>query len=323
MQQRNVARELGLVVASVAVLVHWLDATPALLATGLIALAAALGTGALIGEWRPWRMPLIPMALPALAAFSIAGIARLLAPAPWLALVFVAGWAALVWVVRLETAPEALTAPEVSPEDSSEEAADVPAVPVLATAAADTAPVTVRLRPKKREEFDLPQIVAEPVVINTLELPPHPRPLVVQSVALGLAFLGFVAVGGLVPGGLALDRKSLTTANLAQFAALNGLVAGVVGYRLAALTSPHRFDRIVRIVAFGQYAVPVAIAAAALRSLALPRLFIPALLAVVVYLLMGLRESREPVAQNERLREELVVLGVAMAAVIAWGLLVK
>jgi hypothetical protein len=328
MQQRNVARELGLVVASVAVLVHWLDATPALLATGLIASAAALGTGAVTGEWRPWRMPLIPMALPALAAFSIAGIARLLAPAPWLALVFVAGWVAVVWVVRLETAPEALAAPEVSPEaavtteDELEASAEAPA-PVLATAVAATAPLMVRLRPRKRAEFDLPQIVAEPVVINTLDLPPHPRPLVVQSAALGLAFLGFVAIGGLVPGGLALDRKSLSTANLAQFAALNGLVAGVVGYRLAALTSPHRFDRVVRIVAFGQYAVPVAIAAVALRSLALPRLFIPALLAVVVYLLMGLRESPEPVGQNERLREELVVLGVAMATVIAWGLLVK
>lgn len=329
MQQRNVAAELGLVVASVAVLVHWLDATPALLATGLIASAAALGTGPLTGEWWPWRMPVIPMALPALAALSIAGIARLVAPAPWLAVVFGAGWVALVWVVGLETAPEALAAPEaptppeVSWEDESEAAEDVIATPVFATAAVTTAPLKVRLRPRKRAEFDLPEIVAEPVVIDTPQMPPHPQPLVVRSTALGLAFLGFVAVGGLVPGGLALDRQSLSTVYLVQFAALSGLVAGVVGYRLAALTSPHRFDRIVRIVAFGQYAVPVAIAAAALRSLALPRLFIPALLSVVVYMLMEMRGSNEPATQSESLREELVILGLAMVAVIAWGLLVK
>ncbi len=109
MQQRNVARELGLVMASVAVLVHWLDPAPAVLATALIAAAAAAGTGPLVGEWRPWRMPLIPMVLPALAAISIAGIARVVAPVPWLALVFVAGWAGLTWLVGFETAPDALT----------------------------------------------------------------------------------------------------------------------------------------------------------------------------------------------------------------------
>jgi hypothetical protein len=329
MQQRNVASELGLVVASMAVLVHWLDATPALLVTALIALAIALGTGPLTGEWWPWRMPVIPMVLPAVAAFSIAGIARLLAPAPWLVVVFGAGWVALVWVIDLETAPEALTAPEepappeVSPEDEAEAAADAIATPVLATAAVGTAPLKVRMRPKKRAEFDLPEIVAEPVVIDTPQMPPHPRPLVVRSAALGLAFLGFVAVGGLVPGGFALDGQSLSTAYLAQFAVLSGLVAGVVGYRLAALTSPHRFDRIVRIVAFGQYAAPVAIAAAALRSLALPRLFIPALLSVLMYLLMEMRESNEPATQNEKLCEELVILGLAIVVVIAWGLLAK
>jgi len=96
MQQRNVARELGLVVASVAVLVHWLDPRPAVLVTVLIAVAAAAGTGPLVGEWRPWRMPLVPMALPTLAAFAIAGISRVVDPVPWLAFVFLAGWAVAI-----------------------------------------------------------------------------------------------------------------------------------------------------------------------------------------------------------------------------------
>jgi hypothetical protein len=317
MQQRNVARELGLVVATIAVLVHWLDASPALLATALIAVAAAAGTGPLVGEWRPWRMPLIPMILPALAAFAIAGIAHIVAPVPWLPIVFVVGWVVVAGVVGLETAPDVLAAADA--------VAAAPAAPAIsyATAPADTAPPTVRIRPKRRAEFDIPQIVEEPVVVNTPELPPHPRPLAVRSTALGLAFLAFVAVGGLVPGGLALDREGLSTAYLAEFVALNAVVAGLVGYRLASLASPHRFDRIVRVVAIGQYALPVAVAAAALRSLALPLLFVPALLALVVYVVSSLRESREPATQNRRLLQDLAILGIAALAVVAWGLLTK
>ena len=313
MQQRNVARELGLVVASIAILVHWLGAAPAMLTTALAAAAAAAGTGPLVGEWRPWRMPLIPMALPALAVISIAGIARIVAPVPWLPLVFVVGWAVVVWVVGLETAPDVLSAAE----------APAPAPVSVLAAAVTVVPPTVRLRPARRAEFDLPQIVAEPVVVNTRELPPHPHPLAVRSAGLGLAFFGFVAAGGLVPGGLALEREPLSTAHLAEFVALSAAIAGLVGYRLAALTSPHRVDRIVRVVAIGQYAVPVAVAAAVLRSLALPRLFIPALLALMMYVVTVVRESPEPVPQSQRLLQELAGLGIAALAVIAWGLLTK
>jgi len=313
MQQRNVARELGLVVASIAVLVHWLDPAPAGLATALIAAAAAVGTGSVGGEWRPWRMPLIPMVLPALAAVSIAGIARIVAPVPWLVLVFVAGWTSLAWLVGLETAPETLAADGAT---AAEPGGVVAAAPVAA-------PPAVRLRARRRAEFDLPRIVTDPVVVKTPELRPHPRPLAVRASALGLAFFGFVAAGGLVPGGLALDRQPMTTAHLAEFVALNAAVAGLVGYRLASLTSPSRFDRLVRVVAFGQYALPVAVATAALRSLALPRLFIPALLTLVAYAVTSLRESPEPVPQNARLLQELAVLGIAAVAVIAWGVMGK
>jgi hypothetical protein len=313
MQQRNAARELGLMVASVGVLVHWLDTVPALIVTALIVAAVAAGTSAIVGEWRPWRMPLVPVVLPAMAAFSIAGIARVVGPVPWLAFDFAIGWLIVAWVVNLESMPEVLTAPEVPGE---------PPVSTIA-AAVDTTPARVRLRPKRRAEFDLPLIVAEPVVVNTPELPPHPHPLQIRVAAVGLAFLAFVAVGGLVPGGLALDREPLSTNHLVEFAALNGLIAGLVGYRLASLSTPHRFDRIVRVVAFGQYAVPVAVAAVALRSLALPRLYSPALLALTVYIVTGLRESPEPANENRRLLEELALLGIAALAVIAWGLLAR
>jgi hypothetical protein len=385
MQQRNVARELGLAVAFVAVLDHWLDPGPAFLVAVLVAVAAALGTGPIVGEWRPWRLPAIPMMLPALAAFSIAGIARLVAPWPWLPLVFLVGWFMVAWSVRLETAPdvlahaesvagagggvasepEAASAPapavcsaassaepvpavwsaassapapavwsaassaEPMPAVSAEEPEDgksqtraaltTPRISAVA-AAVDLTPPTIRVRPRPRAEFGLAQIVTETVVPGTPQMPPHPRPLAVRAAGLSIAFFGFVAAGGLVPGGLAIDRTALATNELIRFVLLNAVVAGVVGYRLAALASPHRMDRIVRIVAVGQYAVPVAAGAFILRSLALPVLFIPALLGVITYLLTELRESPDPVTQNQRLLEELAVIGVAVVAVVLWGL---
>jgi hypothetical protein len=303
MQQRNVAREVGLVVASIAVMVHWLDPGPALLVAALTAAAAAVATGPVVGEWRPWRMPTIPMALPALAAFSIAGIARVVVPVPWLILDFVIGWAVVARVFALETAPDVLTA-SVTPDQA-------------------TAPPAVRMRPVRRAEYDLPQIVAEPMIVNTPELPPHPHPMAVRVAALGLAFLGFVGAGGMVPNGLALARESLTMPQLMEFAILCGLVAGVAGYRLAALGSPHRFDRVVRVVAFGQFAVVVAITGGVLRTVGLQRLFVPALLTLVIYVLTALRESPDPLVENRSLFQELVVLCGAAFVVIVWGLMIQ
>jgi hypothetical protein len=315
MQKRDEARELGLAVASVAVLVHFVDPGPAGVATTLVVAAAALGTGHLTGDWRPWRTPAIQVALPALAAFAIAGIARLVSPVPWLAAVFVAGWAVMAWVVRLETAPDVLTP---RPESA--------ATPAGARAAGlEAAPPTVRVRPRRRAEFGIAQIVTETVVVKTREVPPHPRPLAVRSVALGLAFAAFLAVGGLVPGGLVVaasgDAARLSTQGLTAFIVVNAAIAGVIGYRLAGVLSPHRFDRIVRFVAVFQYAVAVGLAAGILRSMALPRLFIPALLTLVVYLVTAVRESPERLTLNRRLLQELAVLALAASAAIAWGLM--
>jgi hypothetical protein len=315
MQKRDEARELGLAVASIAVLVHFVDSGPAGVATSLVVVAAALGTGYLTGEWRPWRMPAIQVALPAVAAFAIAGIARLVSPVPWLTAVFVAGWAVMVWVVRLETAPDVLA---LRPESALAPAG-------AGAAGLEAAPPTVRVRPKRRAEFGIARIVTETVVVKTREVSPHPRPLAVRSVALGLAFAAFVAVGGLVPGGLVVaasgEAAHLSTQGLVVLIVVNAAIAGVIGYRLAGLLSPHRFDRIIRFVAFAQYAVAVGLAAGILRSMALPRLFIPALLTLIVYLVTAVRESPERVTLNTRLLQELAVLALAASATIAWGLM--
>lgn len=312
MQQRNVARELGLVVASIGVLVHWLDPVPALIVTFLISAAAAAGTGPTCGEWRPWRMPLIPGVLAALAAFSIGGIARIVSPMPWLILDFAAGWAVVAWVVSLETAPDVLVASDEYLREKADRAAS----------AAAAAP-KVRLRAMPRAEFDLARIVAEPVVIDERDLPPHPRPGAVKFAAIGLAFLGFVAAGGLVPDGLALDRHALHPSQLAFFGVLTAGVAGAVGYRLAALASPDRTDRIVRIVACGEYALPVAGATLILRTMGLPRLFIPALLTMIVYVITQLRDTTDEYTEGAPLIQELALLGLVAVSIMVWGYLIK
>jgi hypothetical protein len=308
MQQRIAARELGLLVASIAVLVHWLDPAPALLVTFLIAAAAAAATGWIAGEWRPWRMPLIPMVLPAVAAASIAGIARLLAPWPWLVFDFAIGWAVVAWVFSLETAPDVITPAEAA---NPERFGAAPAVPGR---------TPLRLRARARDEFGLAEIVAEPVEVDERDLPPHPRPLAVRVGAVSLAFLGFVAAAGLVPNGLATDHHPLGTNQMAVFVALSAAVAGAVGYRLASLASPQRGDRIVRIVAFGEYALPVAVGTFVLRTLGLPRLFIPALMTLVVYMVMDIRDSEDPLTENLPLVQELGLLALAGAAIVVWGL---
>jgi len=62
------------------------------------------------------------------------------------------------------------------------------------------------------------------------------------------------------------------------------------------------------------------VAAALLRWMALPRLFIPALLARATYVVTLVRESPEPVQENRRLLQELGLMGIAALAVIVWGL---
>ena len=308
MHQRRRSAELGLIVAALGVLVHFVDSAPAAGATVLVAAVAALGTGYFLGEARPWRMPLIPLVLPVLVAFSIVGIARLVEPGPWLGVVFVAGWAAVTWVVGLELTPAA---------------ADTDAAAALSSAAPSAAPSRrVRLRPRRRAEFDLPRIVAEPIDTGP-ELPPHPRPVAVRATSLGLAFAAFAAIGGLVPGSLAGAGEPLSMPTLAATVALDILVGGLAGYRIASITSTSRFDRIVRLLAIGQYALPVGVAGALLRALALPRLFGPALLTLVAYVVTVVRESPEPVLYNRRLLQEAAVLGLAGALAVVWGLLVR
>ena len=104
---------------------------------------------------------------------------------------------------------------------------------------------------------------------------------------------------------------------------LTAAVAGAVGYRLAGLASPDRTDRIVRIVACGEYALPVAGATLILRTLGLPRLFIPALLTMIVYVITQLRDTTDEYTEGRPLIQELALLGLVAVSIMVWGYLIK
>jgi hypothetical protein len=105
MQERNGARELGLVTAALVVLIHFLDGVAFWVATGLIVAAVLAATARLAGRRRPWYVPPDRYVLPALAAFAAAGLAQLVNPVPWLGIVFVGTWVLMAWIVAVETLP--------------------------------------------------------------------------------------------------------------------------------------------------------------------------------------------------------------------------
>jgi hypothetical protein len=304
MRQRNGARELGLIVAALAVTVHFLEPTPAILVGALAGFITTAGLARLIGGgWVPWRQPRFPLALPVLAAFAIAGLARFAGSSLWLVALLPAGWLVLAWIVDLELY-------------------GFFKVPVGAAPAEEATRRVRRIRTRRRPESELPQLVVEETEVE-LETPPHPRALAIRSAALALSFLGFVAAAGFIPGAFGAPGQGLPGRDLLALVAVDAVIAGVAGYRISALVASSAIDRMVRVLAMLEYAVPIGFAAWAFRAMALPRLFVPALLTLGVYMITIMRESPEPVVMNRRLLRELGILTLAAAATVAWGLMVK
>jgi hypothetical protein len=284
-EERNGARELGLITATLSVCAHFTDGVALAVATILIVAAVVAGMSHLLGEWRPWRIRPDRLVLPGLAAFSVVGIAHLFAPVPWLAFVFVGAWLLVAWVVELETSEDGGARRDPAPNG---------------TAPNGTAPNGAE--------------AADTVTDG------HSRPFAVRIATLGIAFLAFAAVGGFVPAGLAGDGRTLTATALVATIALDVLIGGLAGYRIAALRL-HSWRE--GVVALYQYAVASGHIGGFLRVLALPRLFGPALLTLLLYLVTGFRESPTPIRRSRRLIEESGLLVLVGAAAVIWGLLAK
>ncbi len=96
-----------------------------------------------------------------------------------------------------------------------------------------------------------------------------------------VAFLAFTGIAAMVPGGLVQAGGALPKSNLLILVGGDALVAGLLGYRAASLRIHTVRDAL---WSAATYALAIAIGAAALRAMEIPRFVGPALLTLAFYL---------------------------------------
>ena len=141
-----------------------------------------------------------------------------------------------------------------------------------------------------------------------------------------VAFIAFTGVAAMVPGGLVQPGADgtvtppLSETYLVVLAGGDALIAFLLGYRAAALRLVSLRTALWSAVTYG---AAIAIAAAALRAIAIPRLMGPALLTLAFYLwdaFVGASPARRRDANWVWQTLLLAILGVA---VVAWNLLLR
>ena len=141
-----------------------------------------------------------------------------------------------------------------------------------------------------------------------------------------VAFLAFVGVAATVPGGLAQPGTSgiagqpLPRRDLLVLATGDAVVAFLLGYRAAALRVTTLRDALWSAATYG---IAIAIAAAALRFVQIPRLMGPALLTLTFYLWDAFHAAGPSRRRDVRWIWQTVLLAVLGIAVIALNLLIR
>jgi hypothetical protein len=143
--------------------------------------------------------------------------------------------------------------------------------------------------------------------------------LLVAAVVVG--FVGFTGAAVMVPGGLAdpgaPGAALLTDQNLLILAIADGLIAGLLGFRLSVILQAN-----LRAAAWSAltYAGAIAIGAAALRAIGIPRLVGPAVLTLVFFLWDAFHGASPARRRDPRWIWQTALLVVLGAAVVAWNL---
>jgi hypothetical protein len=138
-----------------------------------------------------------------------------------------------------------------------------------------------------------------------------------------VALVAFAGVAASVPGGIAgteLPGAPVTPfplANLVVLSVADAIIAGLLGYRAAALRTASARDALLTALT---YAAVIAIGAAAVRAIGIPRLIGPALLMFLFYLWDTLHSAPPSRRRDPRWLWELVILVGLAAIVIAWNL---
>lgn len=138
-----------------------------------------------------------------------------------------------------------------------------------------------------------------------------------------VALVAFVGVAAIVPGGIAGGEPSgapvrpLPLGNLVLLALADAAVAALLGYRAAAL----RVTTVrAALWAALTYGVAIAVGAAALRAMGIPRLIGPALLMFLFFLWDALHATPGSRRRDPRWIWEMVLLAGLGAAVAFWNL---
>ncbi|MGZ8513961.1 MAG: hypothetical protein ACXW4H_02645 [Candidatus Limnocylindrales bacterium] len=138
-----------------------------------------------------------------------------------------------------------------------------------------------------------------------------------------VGFIGFSGVAAMVPGGL-IGRPdshgSVPETNLLILAIGDGIIAGLLGYRAVALRVSRWSDAL---WSAGTYAAAIAIGAAALRAMEIPRLIGPALLTLAVYLWDALTGTPPARRREMRWLWQIGLLAGLGAVVTAWNLMLR
>lgn len=138
-----------------------------------------------------------------------------------------------------------------------------------------------------------------------------------------VALVAFVGVAAIVPGGIAGNEpagaplKPLALGNLVLLALADAVVAALLGYRAAALRAPSVREALWAAMTYG---VAIAVGAAALRAMGIPRLVGPALLMFLFYLWDSLHATSPSRRRDPRWIWETVILAGLGVAVAFWNL---
>lgn len=138
-----------------------------------------------------------------------------------------------------------------------------------------------------------------------------------------VGFLAFTGVAAMIPGGLVQPVAAggaLPETNLLVLAGADAIVAFLLGYRAVALWVTSLRDALWSALT---YAVAIAIGAAALRAMGIPRLIGPALLTLLFYLWDAFAGAAPSRRRDRRWLWQTGSLAVLGLAVIAWNLLLR
>ena len=141
-----------------------------------------------------------------------------------------------------------------------------------------------------------------------------------------VAFLAFIGVAAMVPGGLAQPESGgaaggpLPRRDLLALALGDAVIAFLLGYRAAALRVTTLRDAL---WSAATYAAAIAIAAAAVRFMEIPRLMGPALLTLTFYLWDAFHGSTPSRRRDARWIWQTLLLAVLGLVVIGLNLMVR